>query len=403
MYEDKQKTNTKNEEIKDNEESTRKIPTYYTTLPWQIRYDNRLKPNEKILYSEILLLSKRNGYCSAQNSYFAELYSVSTGAISKWINGLKKSGYINVIINFKEDGKTFDERRIYINNIDSLVINEPIVQKDHTPIQKDHTPPYKRTRPYSSNELDPIVQKDQHNKINANKIKANKINDDYKEKIKNHWNSISDLNKIEYLSPTRENSIENLINDYGLEKIEQAIDLIPKSNYLLGKTKTRTESVSFDWFIKPDNFIKVLEGAYSNHKKEKDEYFYDFETNWESEESISNNYKKSISNDDKKKIINAWNKKYKGLEILFLNVTTEQRLGELVSQCGIDKVIKAIESKEMDNSKYDEIDILEDKPFIELVYSEDFEKSIGYIKPEYEDSSWTDEALENDYLNIKRL
>lgn len=374
MYDDKQKNNTKNKEIKDNEESTRKLPTYYTTLPWQIRYDNDLKPNEKILYSEILLLSNKNGYCSAQNSYFAELYNVSTGSISKRINGLRKAGYINVSINFKEDGKTFDERRIYINNLDNLVINEPIVQKDHTPIQNDHTPSFKRSRPYSSKDLDPIVQKDQHNKINANKINANKINDDYKEKIKNLWNSISDLNKIEYFSSTRESSIEKLINDYGLEKIEQAIELIPNSDYLLGKTNTRSESVSFDWFIKPDNFIKVLEGAYNNHKNKKEKSYQDFETNWEKE--------KGITDVDEEKIINTWNAKNNDNDALFLlDVNTQERLGELVNQQGIDKIIEAIDNANIEKLNNDYPDRIGLDKFKKLIYSSDFEKIIGYTEP----------------------
>ena len=262
-----------NKEIKEIEE-VRQKPTYYTTLPWQVRYDNNLTANEKILFSELLLLSKKNGYCSAQNSYFAELYNVKTRAVSRWVNNLKKAGYINVKINFKEDRRTFDERRIYINNLKDLLINDPIDKNDHTPDKNDHTPMTKMTRPYSQKRLDPIVKNDQHNNIKANKIKANKINDDYKAKIKNHWNSISELKKIEYFSPTRENSIKILINDYGLEKIKQAIELISTSDYLLGKTKARKEPINFDWFIKPDNFLKVLEGTYNN--KNSNENFTDY-------------------------------------------------------------------------------------------------------------------------------
>ena len=47
-----------NKEIKEIEE-VRQKPTYYTTLPWQVRYDNSLTANEKILFSELLLLSKK--------------------------------------------------------------------------------------------------------------------------------------------------------------------------------------------------------------------------------------------------------------------------------------------------------------------------------------------------------
>ena len=41
---------------------TRKV-NYYTIMPAEIRLDKRLSPFDKILYSDILTLSSKKGYC----------------------------------------------------------------------------------------------------------------------------------------------------------------------------------------------------------------------------------------------------------------------------------------------------------------------------------------------------
>ena len=45
-------------------------PIYYSILPSKVRYAENLSANEKILYSEIVVLAKKKGYCYATNDYF---------------------------------------------------------------------------------------------------------------------------------------------------------------------------------------------------------------------------------------------------------------------------------------------------------------------------------------------
>lgn len=89
-------------------------PSYYAVLTANVRYDNRLKPNEKLLYAEITALTSKSGECWASNSYFAELYDVSKDTISRWISDLKKYNYIN--IDFIYNGKEIDKRIIKLCN-----------------------------------------------------------------------------------------------------------------------------------------------------------------------------------------------------------------------------------------------------------------------------------------------
>lgn len=88
--------------------------TYYTILPAEVRLDKRLLPFERILFSDILTLANKNGYCFASNAYFAKAYEVSTVSISTWISNLVKYGYISRFYDYKDRTKKIERRRLYV-------------------------------------------------------------------------------------------------------------------------------------------------------------------------------------------------------------------------------------------------------------------------------------------------
>lgn len=93
-----------------------KQPSYYAIIPSTVRYDENLKFAERLLYGEITALIGKEGYCYASNSYFAKLYGVIPGTISRYISHLNKLGYIKVEL-IKNEYKEITERRIYITDI----------------------------------------------------------------------------------------------------------------------------------------------------------------------------------------------------------------------------------------------------------------------------------------------
>lgn len=96
-----------------NEESDRTVKrsNWDSLLPAAVRYDSRLKGDAKVLYSEILLLSNKAGYCYATDQHLAALFDAGQRTAARHIAQLKKYGYIR--IETKRQGVTVTQRRIY--------------------------------------------------------------------------------------------------------------------------------------------------------------------------------------------------------------------------------------------------------------------------------------------------
>lgn len=90
--------------------------SYYAIIPANVRYDEELPPNTKLLYGEITALANERGYCWASNEYFATLHKVNKKTISNWVSLLVKKGYIYSQIIYKESTKAVSERRLFIHS-----------------------------------------------------------------------------------------------------------------------------------------------------------------------------------------------------------------------------------------------------------------------------------------------
>lgn len=125
---------------------------YYAIIPSTILFNKEIKPNEKLLYAVITVLSNKEGYCYASNSYLAKLLNAEPHTISKWVSHLKGLGFVCLEI-IKNDKGEIIQRRIYPNDT-PYTIN--------------------RTYPYAINRTEGMSQKGQYNNIIDNNIN-NKI------------------------------------------------------------------------------------------------------------------------------------------------------------------------------------------------------------------------------------
>ena len=87
---------------------------YYAVVPANVRYDEDLSPNAKLLYGEITALSNERGYCWAGNNYFSELYKKDKSTIARWIKQLEDKGYIVRQVVYKPNSKEVEARYMQI-------------------------------------------------------------------------------------------------------------------------------------------------------------------------------------------------------------------------------------------------------------------------------------------------
>lgn len=85
------------------------------------------------------------------------------------------------------------------------------------------------------------------------------------------WNAldICPISKI-VSGSNRHTWLKARLKEYGEDAVLQAIDNVKSSDFLTGKTKEAFK-ITFDWFIRPNNFPKVLDGNYNDRKEQNND------------------------------------------------------------------------------------------------------------------------------------
>ena len=233
--------------------------SYYAVIPANVRYDEKLPMGARMLYGELTALANEKGYCWATNSYFAELYNVTTTTISNWITKLEKQGHIHREIIYKKGSKEIEERRIYItpikNNFNTPIKNfgEGIKENFNTPIKEN----FKENNTVSnntSNITEDIVSPSSKDKNNT----------PYKEIVKAYNDICKSLPSVKVISDKRKDKMRVVYREIGdINKFIEVFQKAEKSDFLSGRNG-KWGGCNFDWLINYNNFIKVIEGTYDN-------------------------------------------------------------------------------------------------------------------------------------------
>lgn len=85
-------------------------------------------------------------------------------------------------------------------------------------------------------------------------------------RIIDEWNKLQEvgINPIRDIKPSskRYQLLKGRIREYGIDEVLNAINNVRNSDFLRGENN-RGWMITFDWFVKPNNFTKVLEGNYN--------------------------------------------------------------------------------------------------------------------------------------------
>lgn len=115
-------------------------------------------------------------------------------------------------------------------------------------------------------ELD--IEKEEEKELEKNNLESKdsmSSEDDYSA-VMSIWNALDgcgNIKPIVNIKGKRRDCVRARLKEYGIEGFEKAIEMIKISEFLQGNNN-KSWTVTFDWFIKPNNFVKVLEGNYSN-------------------------------------------------------------------------------------------------------------------------------------------
>ena len=205
-----------------------------------------LKPTEALCYALILGFSVRGAWCQFSLSKFAERLNVDRTTASETLKKLVRQGLVTK--------RKFESNRVHYCHYFARYFNASEFE-----MKQPHT------IPSGSGESQPnYIELDSYL---DSKIKFSDysfaVSDVDIRRITDAWNDLG-LGQVRRIprESKRMKLLCALVNDYGLDAVLATIARVRNSDFLCGQGENGW-TANFDWLIKPDNFLKVMEGQYN--------------------------------------------------------------------------------------------------------------------------------------------
>lgn len=84
------------------------------------------------------------------------------------------------------------------------------------------------------------------------------------------WNALPNVRKVRLLTIARENKLKLRLKELSVEHWEEIFEKLKESSFCSGDN-SRGWVANFDWFLRPDTPVKILEGLYDDRTVSKPE------------------------------------------------------------------------------------------------------------------------------------
>lgn len=231
-------------------------------------------------------------------SGLASICAENETAIKTGLNELKKFGYLRISKIFPNK-KRGNKKIEYVYEIFEKPLKEDKRQKEQKTEEQTLESQVVENQGVENLPLESQAVENQ-GQLNTKELNTNKLNtkevstkeyihvkNEFSrlcEEIKTKWIKIAHEYKLSgtqlKITEKRKRVINNLLKEYSVEEVLQAMEKIRTSNFLQGNNKTGWQ-IAFDWFINKSNFLKVLEGNYddkaNSNNSEKEKKFQNYQ------------------------------------------------------------------------------------------------------------------------------
>lgn len=225
--------------------------------------DNGISNEDKELVDDVVSM------CIEKDIFDKTLYE-RFGILTS--NGIQKRFFI---ASARRKGLEIEENYVLCNASD--IPDNVVIKHISTRVNVDNNPSSSGVN-VDNNPSSPLVNDYKSTQMKRNEMKRDDIDSslhseslsdrvtDY-DGIKELWNELDgcgDIKAIRSINGKRKDSVRARIKEYGVDGFREAIDNIKRSDFLQGKHGGNPWVIDFDWFVRPNNFPKVLEGKYNN-------------------------------------------------------------------------------------------------------------------------------------------
>ena len=105
----------------DTESDKEKKQIRFIIVPDFIIDDKSIPDGEKLLFGEIASNSLTKGFCWFSNKHLMERFHIGERTASRWVNDLRKKGYITIKIVKRKGSEEVDERQISVDTTKPII------------------------------------------------------------------------------------------------------------------------------------------------------------------------------------------------------------------------------------------------------------------------------------------